>query len=90
MSGRPVERTEITDSRADICVIDIAINVVGAAGFGMHPPGENIGRAANGSEFTRLKKLQGICGDKPLAGQGVVENPLDPLETGVHGLETYQ
>ena len=44
---RTVKRTEIADRRADICVVDVSINIVRAISFWMESAGDLVGRTAN-------------------------------------------
>ena len=46
----PVEGAEIAHRRADVGVVDVAIDVVGPPRLGMEPGGDGVGSAADGGE----------------------------------------
>ena len=69
-----VKRTEITDRRADVGVVDVAIDVVRAKGLRMEPSSDGICGPANRCEVVRLKKSHGVSRREPFTGNDVVEN----------------
>ena len=53
-SWRPVEGTKVTDRRADVGVVDIAVDVVGSIWLGMQSAGDGIGGPAERWQIIRL------------------------------------
>src|SRR5262249_18096755 len=74
---RPVERTKIANGRTDICVVDVAVDVVRANRRRMQPLRDGMGRSAESGEVVTLEKLDALGRRKTLAGNGFVEDRLD-------------
>ncbi len=69
----PVEGAEIADSRTLVGVIDVAVDVVRAKRFGMQPPRDGIGRAAQLDQVVRFDEPQSLFGRQPLAINGFLK-----------------
>ncbi len=87
MPGRPIERAKIADRRADVRVVDVAVDVVGAKRLGMQPPGDRVGRAAQRGQVVRFDQPQPFVGRQPFAGDGFLKQwrnrgRQDPLPWG--------
>ena len=54
----PVERAEVADRRADVGVIDVAVDVVGPVRLRMKPPADEIGRAPELEQGGRAKQAR--------------------------------
>ena len=54
--GRAIESAEVAHRRADVRVVDVPIDVVGAVGLGMHPAGHFIRRPAQRGQIVRLEQ----------------------------------
>ena len=63
MSRLAVERAEIADGRADVGVVDVAVDVVGAIRLGMEPARDGVGSSAHGREIVRLDQSQASAGE---------------------------
>ena len=72
-----VERAEVADGRADVGVIDVAVDVVGAEGLGMEPPAHQVGGAAQLEERRRPKQLDPLVEAQALAVNGAVQDRGD-------------
>src|SRR5262245_51412663 len=60
ISGLPVEGAEVADSSADIGVVDVAVDVVGAIRFGVQHAAYGIGRTAQSHEVAAVKERHAL------------------------------
>ena len=87
MLRRAIERAEIADRRADVRVVDVAIDVVGANRLRMQPPRDGVGGAAERRQIVRFEQPHAFVRRKPLAGDGFIENRLN-RHAGNHGSQS--
>jgi hypothetical protein len=69
----PVESAEIADGGTDVCVIDVAVDVVGAVVLWVQAAGDFVGGAAEGGEIMGFQQPQTFGRSQPLAGHGFRE-----------------
>ena len=72
-----VEGAEIADGRADVGVVDVAVDVVGAIRLGMEPPRDRVGGPAQRGQIVRFEQPQALVGRQPLAGDGLLQDWFD-------------
>lgn len=64
---RTVERTEVTNSGASVAVVDVAVDIVRADSFGMHPLRHGMSCFADGDQVVRVQQREGIVRRKSFA-----------------------
>ena len=72
-----VEGAEIADGGADVRVVDVAIDVVGAIRLGMKPPRDRVGRPAQRGQIVRFEQAQALGRRQSLAGDGLFQQWFD-------------
>ena len=72
-----VEGAEVADGGADVGVVDVAVDVVGAVRLGMQPARDGVGGAAQGVQVVAVEQRDALVGRQPLAGDGLVEDWSD-------------
>ena len=72
-----VEGAEVADGRADVGVVDVAVDVVGAIRLGMEPPADRIGGPAQLQERGRTEQLDPFVEAQALAVNGAVQDRGD-------------
>ena len=70
----PIEGAEVTDGRADVRVIDVAVDVVGAKRLGMEPAGHGVGSATNRGQVEGLEQANGVGKGEPTTSDHVIED----------------
>jgi hypothetical protein len=79
-----VERTEVADGRADVGVVDVPVDVVGAVTLGVQPARDGIGRGPEGGEVVRLQQRESLGRRESLADDGAGEDGVDILVLAEH------
>ena len=82
MLRRPVEGAEVTHRRADVGVVDITVDVVGAIRLRMEPRRDGVGGPTDRGQIRRLEKDEGVGGGQPLSGDGVGQDAVDGWRHG--------
>ena len=72
-----IERAEVADRRADVRVVDVAVDVVRAIRLGVEPPRHRVGRPPDGGQFPRLEQLDRVRELQPATRNGVVQDAPD-------------
>ena len=72
-----VERAEVADRRADVGVVDVAVDVVGAIRLGMEPAADRVGGAAQLQQRGRTEQLDPLVETQALAVNGAVQDRGD-------------
>ena len=72
-----VEGAEIADGGADVGVVDVAVDVVGAVRLGMQPAADGVGGAAEVVQVAAIEERRPFVGRQALAGDGFRENAVD-------------
>ena len=83
---RPVERTEVAHRRADVRVVDVSIDVVGAVVLRMQAARDGICSGTDRGQVVRPQQLNALVGSQPLAGNGLVQDAFNAGgNAGDHG-----
>src|SRR5262249_18622055 len=67
-----VEGTEVADGGADVRVVDVAVDVVGAIRLGMQTASDGVGRAAQGVQVAAVKQGEALVRCQALAVHSLV------------------
>jgi hypothetical protein len=81
VAGLAVERTEVADRGADVGVVDIAVDVVGAIRLGVQASADGVGGAAQKRQVAASEEREALVGRQPLSLDGFVQDVVD-----VHGI----
>src|SRR5262245_1319761 len=76
VAGLAVEGAEIADCRADVRVVNIAVDVVSAIRLGMESPGDAVGGAAKRGQIVAVEESDAFVVVQPFAGDRFVEDYL--------------
>ena len=86
-----IERAEIADRRADVRVVDVAVDVVGAIRLRMQPARDGIGRAADRRQIVRFQQPQALVGRSAARRRRLyresIESSMQPLLALFHVAE---
>jgi hypothetical protein len=77
MLRRPVESAEITHRRADVGVVDVAVDVVGPPRLRVEPRGDGVRCPPDRGEVRRAEQQDGIRCRKSPASDGVFKDAVD-------------
>jgi hypothetical protein len=84
-----VERAEVAHRRADVRVVDVPIDVVGAVVLRMQAARDRIGSSPDGGQIVRAQQFDTFIGSQPFTGDSLVENLFDAgRNAGDHGGHT--
>src|SRR5262249_39762987 len=72
-----VERAEVADGSADVRVVDVAIDVVGAVRLGVQPAANLVGGLAQGAQVTALEQGQPFVRRQAVTVSGFPQDGLD-------------
>ena len=91
MFGWTIERAEITDRRAGVRVINVAVDIKGAVRLRVKPFGHGVGRLADGDEVVRFENRQPLRRREAFAGHRLLEQRRDgrPLGGGVDRVRRF-
>ena len=77
MLGWAIKCAKVAHCCADVRVVHIPINVVGAIRLGMEPTGYEVSRAANCGQTIRFQEPQGIGGIEPHTRSCGIQNVVE-------------
>ena len=77
-SGWTIERAEVADRRADVRVVDVAIDVVGAIRLRVKAFGHLIRRATKCSEVVAFQQRKPLVLRQPFASDGFIQQFCNP------------
>ncbi len=72
--GGAIERAEVADRRADVGVVDVAVDVVRPPRLRVQPPRDRVGGMADRGEVGRRQEGYGVVTAEPLTSQNIVED----------------
>src|SRR6185312_4850797 len=77
IGGLPEKGTEIADGGADVGVVDVAVDLVGAIGLRVEAKADGMGSAAELVDVAALKERGAFVGSQAFTGDGFRENAVD-------------
>ena len=80
IAGRAGKRAEAAAADADVGVVDVAIDVVGAVGLGVQPPAHGVGGAGQRRQVVRLQQPQPFVGRQPPAASAIIASNVAMVE----------
>ncbi len=77
---RPVKRTKVANRSADVCVVDIPIDVVGAIALRMQSIRNGKGSLADRAQIRTLQERQSLLACDPLTGGRFIKDRLNRFD----------